>query len=513
MVNTAERRQPLSHFLAGAMVTALLTMLVLSPSALTLYLYQQGGTQQVVVAPDFHVIAILIAVGFSGFVSLMTLRSYQRTGKAFERWLLLGMVGFTVIYAPHGLLTNHAHDNVWLFILYGPSSRLVMSACFFAAVLQYGKLAPIPKKPQIIGTIAGWGLFYLAVLAGTAYLATSPIAGERYVRWSLEILAIGFELGALVLLAVRKLSNSMMMTFGVTLVLFAQSGVAFLYAPVWSHSWWYAHIIFAAGFGLLSYQVALIYRFTGSFEDIFSQEELLVKLRVANENYQRSNRELSNFAHMVSHDLQAPLRRMSSFIDLLLEELEPEKVKKLDDYVSIIQKNSEQMRALITSILELSEVNQSKLELKKVDLNVLVGEVLDLFSKDLRDLGATCTVDHLPTVSGDATLLFQVFQNLVQNAIKYRNRQRDLRIEIRAAADGDFWRIDVKDNGMGFDMKLKDTVFKMLGRLHGEDISGTGAGLAICTKILERHGGQIDAVATPDQGATFQVYLPRSSHP
>ncbi len=505
------QRQPTGQFLAGATVALLVLLLVISPTALTLYLDQTSGTKLFAKAPNFHVFIISVAIGFSAFVSYMTMRSYQRSGRAFEKWLLLGLLSFTLIYAPHGFLTNIAGDNIWLFILYGPASRLVMGACLLVAVVMYGQKAGTVGNLRTGRMLTIWTGICIALCLGVAALATSSIAGERYVRWSLEFTAIGFFVTALVVLAVRRTHSQMMVTYGVALALFLQSSLAFLFAPAWSHSWWYAHLIFGAGFGLLSYQVALIYRHTGSFEDIFSQEELLEKLRVANENYQRSNKELSNFAHMVSHDLKAPLRRMSTFIELLLEDLEPEQARKYADYVDVIQKNSTQMHNLIGGILELSTVDRSELQLKKVDLNVLVNEVRELFNNDLAEIGATCVIDELPTVAGDNTLLFQVFQNLIQNAIKYRNKERPLKIGIHAMLTNGYWRIDVTDNGMGFEMSQRDTVFQMLGRLHGEDISGTGAGLAICIKIIERHGGHMDAIAEPDKGATFQVFLPNTA--
>lgn len=501
----------MGQFLAGTTVVVLVALLVVSPTALTLYLDQTSGTKLFAKAPNFHVFIISVAIGFSAFVSYMTMRSYQRSGRAFEKWLLLGLLSFTVIYAPHGFLTNIAGDNIWLFILYGPASRLVMGACLLVAVVNYGQTAGIDDTPRIARLLTTWTGICVAICVGVAVLATSSIAGERYVRWSLEFAAIGFFVAALVYLAARRIHSHMMITFGVALALFLQSSLAFLFAPAWSHSWWYAHLIFGAGFGLLSYQIALIYRHTGSFEDIFSQEELLEKLRVANENYQRSNKELSNFAHMASHDLKAPLRRMSTFIELLLENLEPEQAKKYADYVEVIQKNSTQMHNLIGGILELSTVDRSELKLKNVDLNVLVNEVRELFNNDLGEIGATCVIEQLPTVAGDDTLLFQVFQNLIQNAIKYRDKKRPLKIRIRAAHANGLWRINVTDNGMGFAMSQRDTVFQMLGRLHGENISGTGAGLAICIKIIERHGGRMDAIAENGKGATFQVFLPDSA--
>ncbi len=496
---------------AGLTVVLILALALMSPSALTWYLYQYHGAELRMHAPNFHVFIILVAIGFSAVVSFMTWRSYQRSGKRFEKWLLLGLLSFTIIYAPHGFLTNVAADNIWLFILYGPASRMVMGACFLIAVLQYGRPAvPTAKQPRLL---PAWVAACVAFSVLIAVVALSPIAGERYVRWSMEFTAIGLFIGAIGALVIRGMHSHMMITFGCALALFCQSSFAFLHAPAWTHSWWYAHLIFAGGFSLLSFQVARVYRSTATFEDIFSQEELLDRLRVANENYRRSNEHLSNFAHLVSHDLQAPLRRVSSFVDVLVEGLNPESAQEHEYCIRVIQSNTAQMRALITGILELSTVDRSELEQKTVDLNDVVDDVFELFSGDFETTGSTRNRENLPVVQGDPALLFQVFQNLIQNALKYRAPERPLHVDVRASADGNFWRIDVTDNGMGFDPAKKDTVFQMLGRLHGENISGTGAGLAICRRIAERHGGRIDVVAQPDRGASFQVFLPRQKTP
>lgn len=496
---------------AGLTVLLVLTLGVFSPSAFTVYLHYVGGTQLLARAPNFHVFIILAAIGFSAVVSFMTLRSYQRSGKSFEKWLLLGLLSFTIIYAPHGFLTNIAADNIWLFILYGPASRMVMGACFFVAVLQYGR--PGTATPRTSRVVTAWTAACVVFSLLIAAIALSPIAGERYVRWSMEFAAIGLFIATIVTMVIRNMRSQMMITFGCALALFCQSSFAFLQAPAWSHVWWYAHLVFAAGFSLLSFQVARVYHSTSTFEDIFSQEELLEKLRVANDNYRRSNEQLSTFAHLVSHDLQAPLRRVSSFVELLIEGLPAETAQEREQYVHVIHSNTAQMRALISGILELSSVDRSELQRQPVDLNTLLNEVFELFSDDFETTGSTWHAERLPVVSGDQALLFQVFQNLVQNALKYRAPERPMHVDVRAFPDGRFWRIDVADNGMGFDSAKKDTVFQMLGRLHGENISGTGAGLAICCRIIQRHCGRMDAIAEPDRGATFQVFLPKQAPP
>lgn len=483
-----------------------------SPTVLAIYIQRVGGSERFFPAPVFHVVVINLAIAFSAFATYVAYRAYRTSGKPFLKWLLLGMISFTVIYFPHGFLTTVALDagNPWVFLLFGPSSRLVLAACFLAASLSYGRPSQFADQKTAPRTVIGWALVCIVICLAVFALAWSPIAHERAVRWSMEICAMALLASSVGVLWFRGGRNSFSQTFMVVQIVFIQSSFAFLSAPMWSHSWWFAHVIYASGFLLLTYQVATVYIGGISFEDVFSTTELLEDVREANQRYERSNRDLSQFAHTVSHDLQAPLRRMGSFVELAEEGIQDVSVpEEVHYYMSVIRENATQLRALVTRILELSSVGSKALDFTPVPLSELLNEVAELFQKDLNDIKGICEVaKELPTVCGDRILLFELFQNLIQNAIKYRSADRPLCISISARPEGRGWIIDVADNGRGFNMADAKKAFQMLSRLHASDTSGTGAGLAICTRIADRHGGRIDVDAEPDGGATFHVHLP-----
>jgi len=483
-----------------------------SPTFLGFYIQQTGGYERLAPAPVFHVVVIMLAIGLSAFATYVAYRAYQVSGKPFQKWLLLGMVSFTVIYSPHGFLTTIALDlgNPWLFLLFGPASRLFLAVCFLLASLSYSQEPAPPVRSHAALVVGQWMVLCLAACACVAVVALSPIAHERNLRWAMEFGSMGLLALSIAALWFRGGRGGFSQTFMVVQLLFIQSSLAFLFAPMWSHSWWFAHIIYAGGFLLLTYQVAAMYFGGVAFEEVFSTTELLENLRHANQRYERSNRDLSMFAHTVSHDLQAPLRRMNNFVDLAEEGIKGTPVpEEVHYYMQVIRDSSTQLRALVTRILELSSVGSKKLEITDIDMNKLMQDIKALFQSELDRTGASWKVDEqLPMIRGDRILLFQVFQNLIQNAIKYRSPERSLAIAISARQDGKDWVFDVADNGRGFDMSEAKKAFQMLYRLHAADTSGTGAGLAICTRIIDRHGGKIDVDAKTNEGATFHVRLP-----
>ncbi|MEN8720575.1 MAG: ATP-binding protein [Oceanococcaceae bacterium] len=498
------------HAVVRLSVIAVLIVAAVSPTVLTLYLRAEGGLERMALAPDFHVVAISLAIAFSAFVTYVAYRAYLESGKLFQKWLLWGLVAFTVIYAPHGFLTNVAVDtgNPWVFLLYGPASRLVLGLCWLMAALRYGRVTAAPSAAAMRRATAIWVGGCVLLCLGVYGLAVSPLAGERWVRWSMEIGAVVALALSMVILLTRRASGQFIVTLAIVEFIFIQASIAFMGTMAWSHLWWYAHIIFAAGFLLLSYQVATVYLSGIAFEHALSQGELLRKLSEANVRYQRSNQELSQFAHLVSHDLQAPLRRIASFIDLTEEELGPRANAHIRTYLDFIRDSAGSLRALVQRILDLSSAESRPLEWSAVDLNGVLDDVMALFAEDAQKLDARIEHDDLPTVRGDRMLLTQVFQNLLQNAIKYRRPEVPLRVRVYAQPRGAWWQIAVADNGRGFDMSQAEKAFQMLTRLHGEEVSGSGAGLAICNRIVKRHGGHIDVTAAVDQGATFQVLLP-----
>lgn len=226
-----------------------------------------------------------------------------------------------------------------------------------------------------------------------------------------------------------------------------------------------------------------------------------------------SNRELDSFSYSVSHDLRAPLRHIGGFVNALATRLEQNNClddPKINHYLQVIQTSSSKMGQLIDGLLTLSRVGRRQMAQLRVDLNAVVQSVLTQWTEtngsnsDSRNV--EFEVGQLPIVDGDVTLLQQVFANLVENAVKFSRGRQPARIEIGMLPDNE--TIFVRDNGVGFSMEYADQLFGAFQRLHPQsEFEGTGIGLAIVQRIINRHGGMIWAESQPDRGSTFYFNL------
>lgn len=228
-----------------------------------------------------HEVAISLAILVSALISLVTWLCYQTSGESFLRWLTLGFLSFTVIYAPHGLLTRLAHEHMILFLYFGPVSRLTMAALFVTGLVHYGH-APEPDRKSTHYWIV-WIAVFLAIDLLATGAALSPVASRLLIR-ATEMAALTLSLVGLVVFAVRRIRAPLVVIFALSLVAFAQSSIAFLFATPWNHLWWYAHFIFAAGFLLLSYGVLRAFHTTRAFSRVYSQEEMMEQLRDARDS-------------------------------------------------------------------------------------------------------------------------------------------------------------------------------------------------------------------------------------
>ncbi|HEV3299094.1 MAG TPA: PAS domain S-box protein [Planctomycetaceae bacterium] len=236
-----------------------------------------------------------------------------------------------------------------------------------------------------------------------------------------------------------------------------------------------------------------------------------------------ANKELDSFSYSVSHDLRAPLRAIDGFSRILLEDFSAPLASEGKVYLQKVRDNTRQMSQLIDELLKFARLSRQALTKQPVDPDKLVRRCLEEMAKEVRDRRVEIIIGTLPVCSADATLLNQVWMNLLSNALKYTRKQEHARIEIgsrtqpRPAADGQPLTLDsagtelvyfVKDNGAGFDMKYVGKLFGVFQRLHrAVDYEGTGVGLAIVHRIVQRHGGRIWADAIPGQGATFSFTL------
>ncbi|MFN0009361.1 MAG: CHASE domain-containing protein [Planctomycetota bacterium] len=237
------------------------------------------------------------------------------------------------------------------------------------------------------------------------------------------------------------------------------------------------------------------------------------ELARANDELQRSNLELQRFAHVASHDLREPLRTMGSYAQLLGEsavELEPDHRKFLERILGATRR----MQALVDALLALSRVEGGATKMERVPLEKLVGFALENLQPAIEAAGARIEVGELPTVTCDPSQIVQLFQNLIANAVKFRREDVVPYVRIHCRRDGDFFEISVKDNGIGIAPEHHARVFEMFERLHTrERYGGTGMGLAICRKIVDRHGGRIWLESLPEGGSIFRFTLRAESEP
>lgn len=223
-----------------------------------------------------------------------------------------------------------------------------------------------------------------------------------------------------------------------------------------------------------------------------------------------ANRELEGFSYSVSHDLRAPLRAINGFAQLLIEDEHARLSDEGRNMLDRIVRNSNRMGDLIDDILEYSRTGRAPLTRRVVDLDYMARTV----AKELGETypAARIEVAPLPVVVGDSTMLRQVLENLIGNALKYSSKRKTPLIEIGCNTGNDMCEIRVKDNGTGFDMEYSAKLFGVFQRLHSDkDFPGTGVGLAICKRIIERHDGRIWTESRPDLGASFFFTLPLAS--
>lgn len=253
-----------------------------------------------------------------------------------------------------------------------------------------------------------------------------------------------------------------------------------------------------------------------------SEDELRNKLYVL----ESAKESLEQFAYVASHDLQEPLRKIRAFGDRLTAKYGEQLQGNGQDYIARMQNAAQRMQRLIDDLLQYSRVGRIQGEAQAINLTDLVAEVLDDVGDSVEKSNATVTYQGLPVMEGERWQIRQLFQNLISNAIKFRKKDVPPKVRVTTREipsnelsqlrkdhllDTTYYEIKVIDNGIGFDEKYLDRIFDIFQRLHGRnEYSGTGIGLAICRKIVENHYGAIAAHATPGQGATFSIILPKT---
>ena len=247
---------------------------------------------------------------------------------------------------------------------------------------------------------------------------------------------------------------------------------------------------------------------TAAVRNITSRKKAEAQLLHSVEELKRSNEELGQFAYIASHDLQEPLRMVASYTQLLSRRYKGKLDSDADEFIAFAVDGASRMQRLIQDLLAYSRVGTKGKELLDISSEEALQQALINLRKAIEESGALVTHDPLPSVLADETQLIQLFQNLVGNAIKYQ-KSGIPKVHVSAARNGGKqWTFSVKDNGLGIDSQYFEKIFGMFQRLHKrEEFAGTGIGLAICKKIVERHGGTISVESQPGHGSTFRFAL------
>jgi PAS domain S-box-containing protein len=231
------------------------------------------------------------------------------------------------------------------------------------------------------------------------------------------------------------------------------------------------------------------------------------ELRRINDELQRSNEDLNQFAFAASHDLQEPLRMITTYSQMLVKGYRAQPDNEASLCVKFITEGTGRMRELLADLLAYTQLNQDSNEAESVDLNLVFQKEIKDLKTAIEESKAVVTCDHLPAVQGQEVHFRQLFQNLIGNALKYR-AERQPRIHVGLSRTADAWHFSVADNGIGIDPEYHQNIFGVFKRLHGREIAGTGIGLAICQRVVERHGGRIWVESEVDRGSTFYFTLP-----
>jgi PAS domain S-box-containing protein len=253
----------------------------------------------------------------------------------------------------------------------------------------------------------------------------------------------------------------------------------------------------------------LPHRAVGIHIDITERKQAEKKIKHYANDLERSNRELEQFAYAVSHDLQAPLRTMRGYAHLLKQSYSDQLSTQADKFIDCISENAGRMKAMIEALLDLSRVETGGKTFTAVDCESVLRHVLDALSLTIEGKHAKVTHDPLPTVMADEAQLAQVFQNLIANGIKFRREDASPQVHVSAERGDHAWIFSVEDNGIGIDPEQSKRIFQIFQRLHSEEeYPGLGLGLALCQRIVERHGGRIWVEPKAGPGSTFRFTIP-----
>jgi len=480
-----------------------------------------------------HEIVIGFAILWSASIAYVAYQCYLAKHEIFLRYLTLGFIGQTIVYSMHGILTRTADDTPILFILYGPASRVILAAFLLIALLKYTATdqSKVASKSWTI-----WTILFILILPVVAWLAVSPIGTNYYVRFAMEISAILMYLIALGVFFYRKIDTPLMWLFAVAIVMFAQSSLAFIFVErAWNHMFWLGHIIFAAGFFVLSYGLVKARKRSSSFSEVFNEELLYDKLTeqvsklklevatrkraeqaliIAKDEAEQANQAKSQFISSMNHELRTPLNAILGFAQLLkMDAINDERKENLQEIISA----GNHLLELVNQVLELSKIESGNISLAidSYDLNELLTNCLSTLKAII--VKHSITIDNKfdsslnLRINVDKNRFKQVLLNLLSNAVKYNSENGKIIIEC-SKNDGNNLRLSIIDTGSGLSAEQQEHLFKPFDRAGAENssIEGTGLGLVISKDLIEKMNGTIGFESELEKGTRFWIQVPLS---
>jgi signal transduction histidine kinase len=243
--------------------------------------------------------------------------------------------------------------------------------------------------------------------------------------------------------------------------------------------------------------------------DVTERKRAKKEVKRYTDELERSNEDLEQFAYVVSHDLREPARMVEGYLELLEDRYQGQLDEKADKYIDHAVDGAERMQEMIKALLELSRIETEGKEPAPTDVEAVLERTLNVLGQAIEETEADVTHDPLPTVMADEAQLGLVFQNLIANAIKFRREDVPPHVHVSAEREGDEWVFSVADNGIGIDPEQADRLFQIFQRLHTrEEYEGLGIGLALCRRVVERHGGRIWVESEPGEGTNFFFTIP-----
>lgn len=542
VASVTKRHQPLLYS-AKTFQVFILGIAVFLPLIAIGYLRAFGDADLLFKSALIHEIAIALAIILAGFITLVAFENYRSSGDPFLRYITLGFLGFTLIYAPHGLLTRMADHDVVAFLIFGPVSRLTAALYFLIAFFRIrdkaDEMEHRHKKRLWWPHILLFLVIDVALVAASAWLDLTIFHIRIF-----EVASLVLFLSGVILAFLFRPLTPLVWFHICALLLFIQASIAFLLSKPWIHMWWLAHATSAAGFILLGYALMQAFQTTRSFKNVYSAAQLYEHLvgrtqalEMSNQQLQLEiaerkqaeeeirnlnkkleqhsaelstiNQELEAFSYSVSHDLRTPLRAIDGFSAALLKKYGNRFEDEGLQYLKRVRAATAHMNQLIDDLLKLALVSRSNLRAVPTNLSSIAREIADELAKREPQRQVEFMIAPEIWVNGDAQLLRIALDNLFENAWKFTSKREHARIEFgKIPPSGEAHLYFIRDNGAGFDMAYSAKLFNTFQRLHdARDYPGTGIGLTTVQRVMQKHGGRIWAEAAVDQGACFYFTL------